>query len=137
MNLKEFCNVFKKKSKQGKETMAFKEFWVLLQDELKQEKEFVTLKQSKKFKAYFEKNKNGENVVIITPKHSGTRRGPIPYNEFEGIWNNVKYRSYETRFEKYNDIKSHIRKDDEIGKSMQVSYITALINHIVKNQNME
>lgn len=137
MNLKKICELFKKKSKQEKETISFKEFWVLLQDELKQEKEFVTLKQGRKFKARFEKNKNGENVVIITPKHSETQRGSIPYNEFEGIWNNIKDRSYETRFENYDDMKSYTKKDDEIGKSMQVSYITALINHIVKNQNME
>jgi len=72
MNLKKICELFKKKSKQEKETISFKEFWVLLQDELKQEKEFVTLKQGRKFKTRFEKNKNGENVVIITPKHSET-----------------------------------------------------------------
>ena len=137
MNLKKFCNLFKKKSKHEKETISFKEFWVLLQDELKQEKEFTTLKQDKKFKARFETNKNGEKVVIITPEHSEIQRGAIPYNEFEGIWNNVKDRSYETRFENYNDIKSYTRKDDEIGKSMQASYITALINYIVKDQNME
>ncbi len=116
--------------------MIFNEFWTLLQDELSHEQEFATLKQGKKFKARFEINTNEEKVVIITPEHSGTQRGAIPYNEFEGIWNNVKDNvSREDRF--VNPNTSYTTKDAKISNSIQVSYITTLIDHIVKDQSMQ
>lgn len=116
--------------------MIFNEFWTLLQDELSHEQEFATLKQGKKFKARFEINTNEEKVVIITTEHSGTQRGPISYNEFEGTWNNVKDSvSRETRFVNFD--RSYTRKDGKTGKSIQNSYIAKLIDHIVKDHSMQ
>ena len=117
--------------------MNFKEFWNALQDELKHEKEFMTLQQRKEFKAHFERNTHDELMVRVTPKH-GEPRGPIASNEFEGIWNNAKDRSRETRFvNEKGRLESYSTKKEEIGKSIQLSYITKLIDHIVKDQDMK
>lgn len=117
--------------------MNFKEFWNLLQVELKQEKEFLTLKQNKKFKAKLERRNNGNMEVRVTTEQSEFQR-PIPYNEFEGIWDNAKGLSREMRFvNKNRRLESYSTKRGGIGKSMNVSYITKLIDHIVQNQKME
>lgn len=34
-------------------------------------------------------------------------------------------------------LESHIRKDEEVGRTIQVSYIATLIHHVIKNQSME
>ncbi len=116
--------------------MNFEQFWKKLQLELKQEKEFTTLKQNKKFKVrlgYVE----DKLVVLITPHDSQIQRGRIPRNEFEGIWNNAKIYSPETRFVNKNKrLESFTNKNGTKGKSMQVSYIVTLIKHIVRNQEM-
>lgn len=117
--------------------LKFDEFWNMLQIELKQEKQFTTLKQNKKFNAHFERNMNGNLIVRVILEH-GEPRGQIPHNEFEGIWDNSKGRSRETRF--VNDggrLGSYPKKKGGIGESMNVSYITKLIDHIVQNQDME
>jgi|APSaa5957512535_1039671.scaffolds.fasta_scaffold02147_1 hypothetical protein len=117
--------------------MNFKEFWNILQGELKKKKEFMTLKQRKKFKAHFEYNTHGELIVRVTTKY-GEPRGQIPSNEFEGVWNNAKGRSRETRFvNEKRRLEPYQTKKGGIGKSMNVSYITKLIDHIVKDHNMK
>lgn len=116
--------------------MNFQEFWKKLQVELKQEKKFETLKYKRKFKAYLEYNKNEEYVVRVMPE-SGKIRGPIPSNEFKGIWNDVKKYSNETRFvNKDGRLGSFLRKNGERSNSMNMSYILKLVQHIVKNQKM-
>ena len=117
--------------------MNFKDFWDKLQTELKQEKEFVTLKQKKKFKARFESDSHGEFSVIVIPEQ-GKQRGRISSNEFEGIWDNAKGLSHETRFvNKDGRLEPYPTKKAETGKSIQISYVIALINHVIQNQNME
>ncbi|MBM3910810.1 MAG: hypothetical protein FJ356_04090, partial [Thaumarchaeota archaeon] len=76
--------------------MNFKEFWKVLQIELQHEKQFTTMKQNKKFTAYLERKQNGKMIVRVVPE-SGKLRGPIPYNEFEGIWDSAKGFPRETR----------------------------------------
>ncbi len=117
--------------------MNFSEFWKKLQLELKQEIEFKTLKQNNKFKAQFDCNKKGDLFVRVILK-LGQPRGQIPFNEFEGVWDNAKTFSHETRFvNKGGRLESYTRQDGESGKTVHVSYIAALINHVVKNQKME
>ena len=117
--------------------MNFKEFWKILQVELRHEKEFLTLKQNKKFKAYFERKLNGELAVRVIPE-SGKLRGPIPSNEFEGIWDSARGFPRETRFvNRHGRLGSYQRKDGKIGNSENVSYITKLIDHIVQDQKSE
>ena len=48
--------------------MNFQEFWKKLQVELNQDKEFKTLKQNKKFKARFDRNKKEDLFVHVTLK---------------------------------------------------------------------
>lgn len=108
-----------------------------MQTELKQEKEFKTLKQKKRFKARLEYTQKRDLVVCVTPK-LGVPRGQIPSNEFKGIWDTAKKYSHETRYvNKNRRLESYSKQTGGIGNSFQVSYITALIDHIVKDQNME
>lgn len=117
--------------------MNFKEFWKKLQRELRQEKEFKTLRQKKKFNAYFESNAHGVPIVKIVTE-TGTPRGPIQSNEFEGVWDNAKGRSRETRFvNEKRRLEPYPTKKGKQGKSMQVSYITTLIDYVVRDESME
>lgn len=117
--------------------MDFNEFWKKLQDELKQEKEFVTLRQNKKFKASLGYVKE-ELVVLITPQSSLIQRGRIPRNEFEGIWNDVKKHPFETRFvNKHGRLGSFINKNGKKGTSNNLSYILKLIHHMAQEQEMK
>lgn len=117
--------------------MNFKEFWKVLQVELHNKKQLTTLKQNKKFEAYFERKLNGELIVRVIPE-SGKLRGPIPLNEFEGIWDAAKGFPRETRFvNRHHRLGSYRRKDGKIGNSENVSYITKLIDHVVQDQNLE
>lgn len=117
--------------------MNFQEFWDELQVELKQDQEFKTIKQNKKFKACFDYNKKGDLFVHVTLK-IGEPRGQIPINEFEGLWNNAKPHSRETRWiNKGGRLESYTRQDGEIGKTVHTAYIIALIKHIVKNEDMD
>jgi len=115
----------------------FKEFWKILQVELQHKKQLMTLKQNKKFEAYSERNLNGELVIRVIPE-SGKLRGPIPYNEFEGIWNSARGFPRDTRFvNKHHRLGSYQRKNGNIGSSENVSYITKLIDHIVQDEKLE
>lgn len=117
--------------------MDFQEFWKILKAELSPDKKFKTLSQGKKFNAYFDHNKKGDLFVQVI-LDSGKPRGQIPFNEFEGIWDTAKTRSRETRFvNKGGRLASYVKQDGEIGETVHVSYISALINYVVKNQNME
>ena len=116
--------------------MNFQEFWTELQVELKEYKEFKTLKQGKEFKARFERNKKGDLFVQVTLK-LGEPRGQIPFNEFEGIWDTAKNRSRENRFVNKGGLEEYTKQDGEIGKTVHVSYIAAIINHVVKDCDME
>ena len=115
--------------------MNFDEFWTKLCSELKQEKEFETLTQHKKFKASLEQNKEGELSILIVPESRLERR--IPRNEVEGVWNNAIGLPYKIRLKNIKQLETYTTKRGKIGKSMQLSYITKLIDHIVKEQSIE
>ena len=117
--------------------MKFEQFWNALQLELRQEKEFTTFKQKKKFNARAEYNRNHELVIRVIPE-SGKQRGQIPSNEFEGIWDNAKGYSHETRFvNKGGRLDLYPRKNGGMGRSNNISYITRLIYEIVQDQDMK
>ncbi|MEC4848983.1 MAG: hypothetical protein RI100_07335 [Nitrosarchaeum sp.] len=117
--------------------MKFEEFWMKLQDELRHEKKFMTLKKKKKFNVRVGYNKQGRTTVFVTLE-TGIPRGQIRSNEFEGVWNNAKKYSPETRFvNKGKRLESYVKKNGDEGKSVQISYITTLINYIVQKQKME
>lgn len=117
--------------------MKFQEFWKRLHAKLTQENEFKTLKQNKKFKVHLEYIKQ-DLVVIVTPESSMIPRGQIPSKEFEGIWNNARGLSRETRFENnYGQIESYTTKKGKVGRSIQISYITKLIDCVVQDQDVE
>ena len=117
--------------------MKFEEFWKKLQSELKQGKKFTTLKRKKKFRARMGYNKHGRETVFVTLE-TGSTRGQMRSNEFEGVWDNAKSHSYETRFVNKNGrLKSYVREDGKIGRSMQISYIITLIDYIVQKQEMK
>ena len=116
--------------------MKFEEFWSKLQSELAVKKEFETLKQNKRFEASFERNRKGELFVQVILQ-DGNPRGSISANEFEGVWDTAKKYSPEERFvNKDGRLESYQTKKGEVGKSIQTSYTTTLINHIVENQEM-
>ena len=115
--------------------MNFQEFWAKLRVELKEFKEFKTLKHGKEFKARFERNKKGDLFVQVTP-NLGKPRGRIPINEFEGMWDTAKNRSRETRFVNKDGLDEYTRQDGETGNTVHVSYIAAMIDYIVKDSNM-
>ena len=116
--------------------MNFQEFWNKLQSESTPQKEFKTLTQNKRFKAYFESNRKGEPLLRIMTDN-GKIRG-IPHYEFNGVWDNVKRYSNETRFvNKSKRLEPYHKRKGGMGKSMQIAYIVKLIQYIVQNQKME
>lgn len=75
--------------------------------------------------------------VRVTLK-SGQPRGQIPCNEFEGLWNTTKDLSSETRFVNIGgQLETYKKQDGGDGKTVHVSYIIVLIDHIVKKQIMK
>ena len=76
-------------------------------------------------------------VRVIILEHDKSR-GQIPVNEFKGVWDTAKASSRETRFvNKGRCLEAYTKQDGEIGKTVHVPYITALIDYIVKDQSME
>ena len=93
--------------------------------------------KTKKFNARAEYNRNHELVIRVIPE-SGKQRGQIPSNEFEGIWDNAKGYSHETRFvNKGGRLDLYPRKNGGMGRSNNISYITRLIYEIVQDQDMK
>ncbi len=118
--------------------MNFNEFWAQLQLELNPDTTFKTLKQNKKFNAYFDHNKKGDLFVRVILE-SGKYRGQIPVNEFQGVWDNARTSPHDNpRFvNKDGRLNSYTKQDGESGTTENLSYIVALIKHIVQNQEMQ
>lgn len=84
-----------------------------------------------------EHNTQEKLFVKIIPQ-TGEPRGPIQRNEFKGVWDNAKDKSKESRFvNEKGHLSSYSTKKGEIGKSIQISYIIALIDFVVRDKNME
>ena len=103
--------------------MNFQQFWKKLFVELKQNKKFKTLKRSKLFDADI----IDYQTIIITPNHTKKPR-KIKINEFQGMWNIMK-----------NDIRSerYINSKKRYYSFWSSSYISTLIDYVVKGQNMQ
>lgn len=107
-------------------------FWNILKKELGKERKFKTLARNNEFTAKFQYNENREAHVTITVNSERN----VERREFEGVWDNSKIRLRKTRFENIKELESYTRQDGKEGKSPHVSYITSLINYIVKDENM-
>ena len=103
--------------------MRFEQFWEKLYVELKHSKRFKALKRHTSFEAYFA----DADTVIVTPDSTKIDR-KVSSKEFEGMWNIMK-----------NDIKSqrYVNTNKRYYTFWSSSYINALIDHIVKDQDMQ
>ena len=120
---------------QKETSMNFQQFWKKLEIELKDKNNFKTTSQEKKFTAKIQYDEDKESIILITPE-SQSDRG-VTYREFEGVWNNIKSIDKENRFiNKDGRLNRYTRKDGMDGKTINLSYIIALIYHIVQNQDM-
>lgn len=118
--------------------MDFEEFWDKLIVELQTKDDFHTIERGNEFRAHII-DESGEKQISITPA-SGTTRGSIPKNEVEGVWNNIAWCQDEGdgRYKnKFNRLVGYVTKKGKQGKSMQISYISALIKHMVEQQGMQ
>ncbi len=101
--------------------MNFQEFWRRLSVELKTNKKFKTLKRSKPFEAYAD-----INTITVIPNSNKPR--PVPIKEFQKMWEIMK-----------NHIRSerYVNTNRRYSSSHNSSYISALIDHVVSDHNME
>ena len=103
--------------------------------ELVHNPEFTTMKQHKRFSAGLAHDRQGTPYVTVIPG-SGNQRS-IWRREFEGVWNNAKPYDDDTWFLKGLQLVSYKRADGRLGTTINLSYIIALIRHIVQDQDME
>ena len=102
--------------------MKFQEFWEQLSIDIRRGKKLATLEQKKEFEAIM----NGRSAVRITPS---TEKIRIVLNrEFEAMWDKMK-----------DDIRSerYINKNGRYHDYLNSSYVSALIDSIVQNDNMQ
>lgn len=65
-------------------------------------------------------------------------RSPISVNEFEGVWNYVKNHPNSNLDEITNEELNSYKTDEyEPARTINVSYIKVLINHVLKDQKIE
>ena len=103
--------------------MRFEQFWKELVTELEHNKKFKTLKQKKSFEANFVDN----DVVMATPNSTKYGRR-IQIKEFREMWNIMK-----------DDIKSerYAGTKQRYHGYLNSSYVSALIDSVVKDQDMQ
>ena len=103
--------------------MNFQQFWKKLSVELKKNKKFKTLRRSNLFNAYI----LDYQTITVIPNHTKKSR-QIKIVEFQGMWNIMK-----------NDIRNerYINSKKRYYSFWSSSYINALIDHIIKEHNME
>ena len=101
---------------------GLEEFWARLLLCLKAQKEFVTLKRMKKFEAVIADSQ----TVTVTPRSTKTSR-PVPMNMFRQMWGIMK-----------NDVRNerHVGREGRYSRFRSKSYVNALIDYIVGNQDM-
>ncbi|MDE0089812.1 MAG: hypothetical protein OXP12_00385 [Thaumarchaeota archaeon] len=103
--------------------MDFGEFWAGLSLELKTRREFRTLKRSKTF----EVRMADPWTVTVTPSSTRMSRG-VRMNEFQQMWDIMK-----------DDIRSerYVNSDGRYSEFWNPSYVNALIDHVVGDQDMQ
>jgi len=104
--------------------MDFKEFWDGLSLELKTRVEFETLKRSKTFEA---RMAGDSRAVTVTPSSTGMSRN-VRMSEFQQMWGTMRN---DTRRERY------VNSNGRYSKFWNPSYVNALIDHVVKDQDMQ
>ena len=104
--------------------MDFEEFWRRLSVELMSPRTFKTLVQSKAFEAEIS---DRYMLVTVTPESSDIPRD-VDVDDFRQMWDmmkdDIRSERYVNRKRRYYDYRS-------------VSYICALIDHVVADQDME
>ena len=117
----------------------FEEFWRGLEDDFSKKSapaKFHTLKRYKAFDARFEHDKKGKLFVRIIPE-SGKHWRAYPYT-FEGVWKNASGKPQKTRFVNHGRrLGTYTKPDGKVTTAFSLSYILALIDHIVGNDSME
>ena len=103
--------------------MRFDQFWKELAIELEHNKKFKTWKQKKSFEANFADN----DAVMATPNSTKLGRR-IQIKEFREMWNIMK-----------DDIRSerYIGAKQRYHRYLNSSYVSALIDSVVKDQDMQ
>ena len=103
--------------------MKFQEFWRRLHAELQQTKEFRTMTYGKEFKARVE----NMSTIQVVPQSTKIPR-PVKIIEFQAMWNMMK-----------NDVRNerYISTNGRYAQFYNPVYVSALVDHIVGNQNME
>ena len=103
--------------------MDFQEFWRKLSVELKHSKRFKTLKQSKPFDA---RCVDTSSIEVIPDSTGESRR--IQIEQFQGMWYIMKN---EPRSKRY------VNTNQRYYSFWNSSYISALIDDVVANQDMK
>ena len=104
--------------------MDFDKFWQLLQECLKHNSYFRTLKRGKPFKAVM----SGSDIVIATPESSGEPRPIRKEKDFRRMWNLMKD---DARSERY------VNRNGRCDWCFNPVYICALIDYKVGDQKMQ
>ncbi len=103
--------------------MDFRRFWSEITIELRDKKEFKTLDRAYAFDAVA----GTSDTITATPSSTGISR-EIPKEQFQDMWDIMKNDIYSERYKstngRYSPFWSRV-------------YVSALIDHAVKNQNME
>ena len=102
--------------------MDFQEFWSKITGELGNKKEFRTLDRQYVFDAVADT----PDIITATPSSTGIARD-IPKEQFQSMWDIMK-----------NDIRSERYKStkDRYSPFWSRVYVSALIDHIVADQDM-
>lgn len=102
--------------------MDFREFWTRLIAELARPKKFETLKLSRRFEAV----RGDHDAIVITPDQCDYRS--VSIKEFRSMWDIMKN---DARRERY------VNTNKRYYSFWNSSYVSALIDHIVSDQDME
>ena len=103
--------------------MKFQEFWIQLSRKLPRCRKFRTLSRSKPFEAYL---LDGNTIKVIPGSTKEPR--PVKMTEFQKMWDIMKG---DIRSERYKNRKKRYYP------FWNQAYVSALIDYVVADQNME
>ncbi len=102
--------------------MKFQQFWQKLSTEIRYGRKFTTLTR----KIEFEASMNDSTTVAVMPSTEIVRE--IPMEQFQGMWDIMKD---DIRTERY------VNTNKRYYSYWSSSYISALIDHVVQDQDMQ
>ena len=111
--------------------MNFQEFWKELHVELRHKEKYPTLKRARLFKAAA----SDPTTINVTPSSKQVRL--VTIGQFQGMWNLMKN---DTRGQRYINTKTDPQDPGSKGRYYSYwnySYICALIDHVVGDQDMK